>query len=63
LGFFNEKEDVLWLRETCLKGIEVPEFKSFILFGNEDDPDKVELYEGVDPLYDDKPVYTFKRGN
>jgi hypothetical protein len=63
MEFFNEKEDVSWIKETHLRGKGLPEFKSFIVFGNEDDPDKVELYEDVDPLYDDKPVYIHKREN
>jgi hypothetical protein len=63
LKFLNEKEDVSWIKETHLRGRGLPEFKSFIIFGNEDDPDKVELYEDVDPLYDDKPVYVFNREN
>jgi hypothetical protein len=57
VGFLNEPSDVLWLQETALKGITLPDswkdFKSFVLQGNEDSPYAVNLYRSDDPHYRD----------
>ena len=51
--FLNETSDVKWLKETHLRGISgVPKFRSFIIFGNEDYPDKVQLFTAKNPRYD-----------
>lgn len=54
IQFLNDPEDCQWLREGALKGIadETP-FQSFVLYGNEDSPGMVDLYESNDPLYSD----------
>ena len=53
--FINDNAGCAWLRSTHLKGIAVPapwhEFKSFVLMGNEDAPEEVNLYLSRDPLY------------
>jgi hypothetical protein len=54
--FFNSAPACQWLRETALKGVSFPTgyvFRSFVLYGNEDAPEKIELYESEDPLYSD----------
>jgi hypothetical protein len=57
--FLNEEADVLWLRSTHVKHLDaLPMFESFILFGNEDAPAKVELYAKRLPEYNDQPVMT-----
>lgn len=56
--FLNDPDDVQWIRETALKCVALPEewsgFKSFVLYGNEDGPEKLELYKSVDPFYNDE---------
>ena len=56
--FMNAPEDCQWLRETHLKGIMYPTFKSFILHGNEDSPEKLELYAYTEPELTDTPWVT-----
>jgi len=52
--FLNTPEDCQWLRSTHLGGQDL-KFESFVLYGNEDCPTKVELYFTQDPLYTDEP--------
>lgn len=52
--FMNAPDDVQWLKETALKGVQaLPEFQSFILYGNEDAPDRIDLYRSIDPSVKD----------
>lgn len=52
--FLNAPDDVQWLKETHLKGVQgVPEFASFVIVGNEDSPDELRLYASNDPHYRD----------
>lgn len=52
--FLDSPEDVKWLRETHLSHVtSLPAFKSFVLEGNEDAPDRVLLYTAKSPRYDD----------
>lgn len=54
-NFLNTADDCQWLRDTALNGCPgMPDFQSFTLYGNEDSPDTVELYESADPLYTDR---------
>jgi len=53
--FLNTPEDCEWLRNTHLGGRTDYKFESFVLYGNEDSPTKVELYFSNDPLYTDEP--------
>lgn len=51
--FLNELEDCDWLRTTHLNHT-LREFRSFILYGNEDDPTGADLYRAADPAcYDE----------
>ena len=54
--FLNESEDCKWLREVHLKGKKFPRFRSFVLEGSEDCPDKITLYGRKNPDYTDEPV-------
>ena len=55
----NEKEDISWLYETHLKGIRRwPWMKSFQVWGNEDAPRKMELYDIRRPQLLTKPLIT-----
>lgn len=47
--FCNGVADVRWLRETHLAGVIVPPFRSFMLYGNEDSPVELHLFEARDP--------------
>jgi hypothetical protein len=46
--YLNSDEDMQWFFDVHLKGIYRPSWvKAIALFGNEDCPDKAELYAGV----------------
>lgn len=54
IQFLNSPDDCQWLRDTALRGVDgVRPFNSFVLYGNEDAPDRVDLYTDADPLYRD----------
>lgn len=53
MKFLNDPSDVLWLLSTHLKGRYAPSFRSFLLFGNEDSPEKVQLFASQAPSHDD----------
>ncbi len=58
----DDPEDMKWLRETHLP--ELPEkFKSALVYGNEDSPDKIVVYEDEDPRFDDKGVAYMRNGD
>ena len=59
-SFLQSAEDCQWLRDTHLKHLApVPAFKSAQLWGNDDCPDKVELYAKRNSLITDRPVGTY----
>lgn len=51
--FMNGHSDVLWLLSTHLRGRYTPLFGSFVLYGNEDSPERLDLYASADPNHDD----------
>ena len=53
--FLNTREDCQWLLNTHLGGRTDIMFDSFVLYGNEDCPTKVELYVDSEPLVTDEP--------
>jgi hypothetical protein len=59
--FLLGTRDCQWLRETHLTGLELPEFMSFELHGNEDCPDKLLLYESIMPMYTTPPIAVYVR--
>lgn len=54
-------DDIRWLKDTHLKGIKVPTFKSAVLHGNEDAPERIDLYNKRDPLHTDRPILVVTR--
>jgi len=57
----NTGEDLEWLYSTHLKHVtksKTQKINSFVIFGNEDSPSKIELYEKKLPEYNDYPIYT-----
>lgn len=59
--FHNDFEDVQWLRDTALKLLPPLDFNSFVLHGNDDYPEKLELYADRVPQYNTKPVLVLVR--
>ena len=57
--FLNEVEDVQWLKDTHLKYVKHPNFKSFLLKGNADWPAKVTLFRQKNPNCDTTPAAEF----
>ena len=56
----TEATDCQWLRETHLaKVADLPEFHSFMIFGNEDCPERLELYAARMPFVSDAPVASY----
>ena len=53
--FLNDPEDLAWLRDVHVGDIKI-KFESAIIHGNEDAPEKIELYAAVEPLVTDLPV-------
>lgn len=53
--FLNAPEDCQWLVKTHLGNRTDLKFGSFILYGNEDAPDSVDLFADTDPLVTDEP--------
>lgn len=53
--FLNSPDDCDWLRKTVLGGRTDYKFESFVLYGNEDNPNKVDLYITAEPLITDEP--------
>lgn len=51
--FLNSVADCDWLRKTVLGGRDDIKFESFMLYGSEDCPTKVELYFTTEPLVGD----------
>jgi hypothetical protein len=51
--------DIQWLKDTHLKGVETPEFKSAVIVGNEDCPNTIRLYTSENPLVTDEPVAVY----
>jgi hypothetical protein len=56
-AFIETPDDIKWLRQTCLRGVQLPTkyhgFKFAVIEGNEDGPDVVDLYVSDCPNFDD----------
>ena len=59
MRLYNDNEDCAWLLDTHLKSFTVPVFRSFVLHGNEDCPQTIELFESFNPLLGENPVARF----
>lgn len=57
--FLNSPEDCKWIRETALKELVLPPFRSFLMAGNEDCPSHVTLYSSQNPAHNERPVARF----
>lgn len=60
MKFFNKPADVEWLKSTHLNNTN-HEFRSFLLDGNEDSPEGLDLFTAVDPLCYD-PYWEVRKG-
>ncbi len=58
-SFLSGHEDCQWLRDTALRGYDVPAFGSFVFTGNEDCPLEIGLYASDDPDYNDTQVASY----
>lgn len=57
--WLETNDDIQWLFDTALKTINRPSWvKLAILYGNEDCPDKVALFDDPNPNFDTKPTFT-----
>jgi hypothetical protein len=54
-SFLNSADDMKWLRDVHLRGLN-QKFKSAVVTGNEDCPERVEVFERRDPHVGDKAV-------
>jgi hypothetical protein len=59
-AFYNTADDIDWLKCTHLSGKILPEFNSFIQHGNEDCPEKIELFSDANPHVKTKPCVVFE---
>lgn len=59
MKLLDTKEDCQWLRETHLAGHRPLPFRSFILQGNEDSPDRLSLFASKSPRITDEPTEFF----
>ena len=55
--WYDLPDDLKWIRETHLKGLELPPFTAFTLTGNEDCPSNIKLY--TEALYYSRPIVEF----
>lgn len=59
--FLNDPDDVRWLNETHLKLLPPLVFESFVLSGNNDSPERLDLYAMRKPEYNTRPVLVLVR--
>lgn len=53
IQFMNDAESIQWLKDVHVG--EKIQFESAIVYGNEDAPDKIELFTAMEPDYRDMP--------
>lgn len=54
--FSNNPDDIQRLKDTALRGVELgrySDFSSYMLYGNDDSPDRVCLYNTANPDHDE----------
>jgi hypothetical protein len=54
----TDNEDLAWLLDVHIKQ-DVPVFRAAIIHGNEDCPERIELFEANEPLITDEPIAAF----
>jgi hypothetical protein len=62
MTLINSRQDMKWLKEVHLPRLS-RRFKSAILHGNEDCPNKVEVYRSDKPSISSKKVVYVRRGS
>lgn len=50
-----------WLKDTHLQGLHPPPFGSFVLYGSNEHPARIDLYESARFVYDATPILTYTR--
>ena len=58
--FLQATDDLTWLKETHLQGRGTPAFGAAMIYGNEDCPHRIELFEQAEPLVTDRPVAAYE---
>lgn len=58
--YLDGTEDCQWLRETALRGYDVPAFGAFTFDGNEDCPLAIALYAHDAPSVEDAPIAVYR---
>lgn len=53
MTFLNSPEDMKWLKDVHLPSLDPSRHKSAILHGNEDCPERIDVYVSPDPLHTD----------
>lgn len=54
--FINSEDDMQWLYDVHLLGMDANRvFRSAVIYGNEDSPDRIELFEDANPTVNDIP--------
>ncbi len=57
MRLINSEEDMQWLFDVHVKNLHVSwKPRSAIIFGNEDSPERIDLYPRRDPLWTDIPL-------
>jgi len=60
--FYNEKDDWQWLLDTLLRNAEHGHFQSYIIYGNDDYPERVALFSKKEPFITDSPSEVWEPG-
>jgi len=56
--YSDTAEDMQWLRDTALRGYDVPAFGAAAWYGNDDCPLEIALFASNRPLVSDSPILT-----
>ena len=59
----GEYDSVKWAFQTHVHKKDNKRYKSAMLYGNEDAPERIEFFTKASPLYTDKPAYTWRERN
>lgn len=59
--FINTPEDMQWLRDVHFPKLPL-KYKSAVIFGNEDSPSQIQLFEDADPSLSDKYLRVIAKG-
>lgn len=54
-SFLDTPDDIEWLRDVHIPNLPA-NIRSAIVYGNEDAPDRVEVYERAEPVVSDVPI-------